>query len=216
MITDAETMASTEAALGPFVRAAQKKLPVPMLRLYSKWMTGNKACVSAALRAECQTLLADIILPDGRVQKTECSPDGRRPVNTTYHMVPTSMAVFAMIVRNVRKVREMQYRFLTDASAEISGRPGERLIDVTQAVPATDMVVALERTRMTLKRPASLSAKLLIGNIDHDQNVINVEHEIPLFAETLDAAAVAPPEPTAARIFVPVSSKVAKGTFTEE
>lgn len=203
---------SIEEALSQFSEAARRKLTVPMLRTYGKWLAGNRACVSAALRAECQTLLSDIYLEHGPVTKVGYSPDGRRPLNTTYHMVPLSGAALAFIVRNVKKIGEMQYAFLTEASPELSGEPTERLIDVPNAVQPQDVVIAIERTRMYKRRPASLGVKILIGNIDHDQNLINVEREIPLFAETLSAATVAVPvRPEAATIIVPITSKKKKG-----
>jgi hypothetical protein len=200
------------SALTPFAIKASDVLPVPMLRRYSKWIRGNEADTALALRSECQTHLGDLVLSEGPVTKHGQSIDGRRPENTTWLGIPTATCTVGAIVRNVKRCDERQYRFLTEASPEISAAPGKLLLDVSEPVQSHDVVIGIERTRMTKKRPASLSVKVLIGNIDHRSQRINVEEEIVIFAEALTVTGMEVPVGTstaeeAKSPIVPLSSK---------
>lgn len=201
----------------PFVEEARKVLPVPMLQMYANWLRGgNPADVAAALRAVCQTQVGTILLPHGPVTKLPYSPDQRRPQNTTYLVVRTFTDDFVLTVKNTRKVAEGRYKFLTEAAPELSGSPSERLIEVPVDPQPLDIVLAIERTKETPKRPASLSAKLLIGMIDHRRSEMLVEREAPIFMDTISQTAIASPRtsPDVAVIEVPISSRVTRSEDT--
>ncbi|OJU64849.1 MAG: hypothetical protein BGO01_14075 [Armatimonadetes bacterium 55-13] len=185
MHTNELNVAQIITALTPFAEKAKEVLPQPMMVRLFKWIDGNRSCAAAALRSECQTHLSDITLLTGRVKKVSKAPDGRRPGNTTWIIVPTLAGVFGVIVRNVVKHGDKEYRFLSDTSAEISSHLTERLIDVPEPVNVQDIVVGIERARKTSTRMESLAVKILIGNIDHASKKIRVEDEIPIFNEGL-------------------------------